>query len=303
MARLLFPTDESWYDELRIISSYYEAELENTLISHIETIFPDYVAIKYKRDVHTPSGGQGRAPDMALIKRDYSDWWIVEVELGHHDLGHVKSQVEVFANGDYNSVQVVKYIKSKDVNNELRIEKLQEMVVNCQPKVLVIVDEHDMQWKETLEQLGALIFIFQVFKSKVGHRAFRLNGHYPFIFESKSHCRFHPSLPNMLEVIDPGWLVDGLIRSFRSSQKLGFFTKEFWIRMLGLESETSMSQQTELLKDKELEVDFLGKISRWKIILSKDKIYLKAIGVNKVDVNSTYYLSCDDRFKIYLRPN
>ena len=74
MAKIILPLDESsWYDELKVVSSYYETELENTILSHVETVFPNYIAIAYKRDIYAPGVAQGRTPDLALINIDYSD--------------------------------------------------------------------------------------------------------------------------------------------------------------------------------------------------------------------------------------
>ena len=302
MARILFPTDETWYDELKVISSYYEAELENTILSHVETVFPNYITIPYKKDVYTAAGGQGRAPDLALINKDYSDWWIVEVELGEHTLDHVKTQIDVFVNGNYNAFEVAKYIKTKDVTGVLNIGNLRTMVGNSQPKVLVIVDEHDANWKTELETLGALMCVFQVFKSKAGHRAYRLNGHYPFIFENNSHCRFIKSPPNMLEIIDPTWFIAGLEKTYvPPTENSNIFSKKFWRNKLNLNKTKPIA--VDYFKDRELDIDFLGKVSKWKVIKGKTNILLKAIGVNKVDVSGTYMLYSDTDFKLYLKPN
>lgn len=302
MARILFPIEESWFDELKVISSYYESELENTILSHVETVFPNYIAIPYKKDVHAPGVAKGRTPDLALINKDYSDWWIIEVELGEHDLKHVKAQVDVFVNGTYNPYEVSKYIKTKDDQGRLNLKSLQKMIQNYQPNVMVIVDEHVAAWKDDLEKLGAKICVFQVFKNKDGHRAYRLNGHYPFIFAYNSHCKFLKSPPNMLEVLNPEWFIRGLRESYIVPKKrFGLFSKEFWTKRSN--SAGSGEIQNNFLKDREVEVDFQGKISRWKVISTKDKTILKAIGMNMVDVNGSYQLHADDNFNLFLKPN
>ncbi len=301
MARILFPIEESWFDELKVVSSYYESELENTILSHVETVFPNYVAIPYKKDIYASGVSQGRAPDLALINKDYSDWWIVEVELEGHDLKHVKSQVNVFVNGSYNSYEVAKYIKTKDKQHLLNVENLQKMIGDFQPNVMVIVDEHVAAWKEDLEKLGAKICVFQVFKNKEGHRAYRLNGHYPFIFTNDSHCKFLKSPPNILEVQSPEWFIQGLKRSYTPSKKrFDWFSKESWASLFLNQATDS---ETDFLKDREIEIDFIGKISRWQLLDYDDKILLKAIGMNMVDVNGNYRLYADEYFNLFLKPN
>jgi hypothetical protein len=303
MAKILLPLDDSsWYDELKVVSSYYETELENTILSHVETVFPNYVAIPYKRDIYAPGVAQGRAPDLALINKDYSDWWIIEVELGEHDLKHVLSQVEVFSNGNYNAFEVAKYIKSKDTSGILNVIELQKMIGKHQPQVMVIVDEHVEDWKADLEKLEVKICVFQVFKSKIGHRAYRLNGHYPFLFTNDSHCKFIKSPPNILEIQDPQWFVTGLQNSYLpTKEKSSFFTKKFWTELFSFKTDTEIP--IDYLKDREVEIDFLGKVSRWKVMNIKNKIMLKAIGANMVDVNGTYRMYADKNFNLYLKPN
>lgn len=298
MARILFPSDEGWYDEMKIISSYYETELEDMILSHVESVFPNHITVKFKKDIYTSSGGQGRAPDLALINKDYSEWWIVEVELDKHSLEHVKSQIEVFVNGEYNSFEIAKYIKNKDHTKTLELKKLQEMIVKTQPKVLIIVDDHDPEWKKEFDPLNVLICVFQVFKSKFGLQAYRLNGDYPFIFnEDSSHCQYINSPPNMLEVKEPKWFLD-LLRSMpEPTKKYSIFSKEFW-------TAKKTSSQSDLLKDKEIEIDFLGRVSKWKLIITnRGKVYLKAIGINKVPIINTYMLYADPAKRLYLIQN
>ena len=300
MARILFPSDESWYDEMKVISSYYETELENMILSHVETVFPNYITIKFKKDIYTSSGGQGRAPDLALVNKDYSDWWIIEVELDKHTIDHVKSQIEVFVNGEYNSFEIAKYIKSQDHTKTLDLAKLQSMVGRIQPKVLIIVDEHDAEWKIELEKLNALICIFQVFKSKHGLQAYRLNGDYPFTFnENKSHCRYIKSPPNMLEVINPDWLIQLLQKANEKKKKASFFSKEYWSSL----GKSNSSIHSTSLKDVELEIDFLSKLSKWKVIHTEKGFYLKAIGINKVPIINSYLLYADASSKLYFKIN
>lgn len=304
MARFFLPiNDPTWFDELKIISSYYESELENTIQSHIETVFPEYIAIPYKKDIYAPGVAQGRAPDLALIRKDYSDWWIVEVELEGHSIKHVKAQVECFLNGTYNSFEVAKYIKSKDNDNLLNFDNLQVMINNHQPKVMIIVDDHVADWKDELKKLDVKICVFQVFKSTVGHRAYRLNGQYPFIFSNESHCKFLKTPANLLEVLEPDWFVKGLERSYiLPKNRSSFFSKEYWLRLVEF-GENQNLNQIDYLKDREVEIDFEGKLSRWKVIENKNKILLKAIGVNILDVNGNYRLYANSNFKLFIKPN
>jgi hypothetical protein len=176
------------------------------------------------------------------------------------------------------------------------------MISNYQPKVMVIVDEHVAHWREELQKLGVIICVFQVFKSNSGHRAYRLNGQYPFIFTNDSHCKFIKSPPNILELQTPDWFLKGLEKTYSPpKEKYSFFSKEYWMHLF---PQRRMNvTPIDYLKDREVEIDFLGKLSKWKVIKIKEKILLKAVGVNMLDVNGNYRLYSDKYFKLFIKPN
>src|SRR3990170_5463553 len=97
MAKILVPSEESWYDELNTIAYYYEADYENLLKQHIGKIFPDFYTFNFKYPISSP-GRKDRKPDMALLKKDLTEWWLIELELGGHPITHIREQVEVFTN-------------------------------------------------------------------------------------------------------------------------------------------------------------------------------------------------------------
>jgi hypothetical protein len=322
MAKLLFPSEDPWFDELRIISSYSEAELEKMIMSHVDTVFPNYVTIPFKKPLSIPGATKGRAPDLAIISVDYSEWWIIEVETEGDNLSHVKSQVEVFAKYDYNSYEIAKYIVSK--SDLLDIKKVLEMVKDVKPKVLVMVDELTEEWEKELTKAGATICIFQVYKNKEGAHAFRIHGKYPKIFkETKSHCEFIKSPANTIIVHEPEWLITALpplptnqeILAEKVSEEMHQVISE---EEVGKATEAALGEATEKLTEeadktfspapqsvdgREVEIEFVGKLSKWKIILDEDKLYLKSVGINKVPVINTYTLYTDDSLKLYLQHN
>ena len=112
MAKLLITKERSWYDELKEISSYYEAELESLIRQHVSHTFPDFFTVKYTRVINAENY-KPKKPDLAMIRKDYKEWWIVEVEREYHTLDHILDQVTVFTNGDYNPVAVADYIYKK----------------------------------------------------------------------------------------------------------------------------------------------------------------------------------------------
>ncbi|HMJ69648.1 MAG TPA: hypothetical protein VK508_12160 [Cyclobacteriaceae bacterium] len=301
MARLLFPSDDPWFDELKIISSYSESELEKMILSHVDTVFPNYVTIPFKKVLNIPSVKKGKAPDLAIISRDYKEWWIIEVETDEDDLVHVKSQLQVFTSYDYNNYEVAKYMHSKDETKFLQLNELIKMVRDIKPQVLVMVDEVSEVWNDEIKKLGATICVFQVYKNKDGSHAFRINGDYPKILSNKkSHCEFLKSPGNTLRVNDPDWLIAG-IKGQVILQKRSFnlFSGTDWSNLF----KSKTSSLPVVIDGREIEVDFVGKVSKWRVIQDEEKLYLKPIGNNKVPVVNTYQLYSDSSFKLYLKHN
>lgn len=191
-----------WYDELSIVGSYYESEYEQIILSHVETVFPEYYTFPYKRIIYDDKGGTAK-PDLAMIRKDYKEWYIVEVELEKHDFNHVKKQVKIFTNGIYDK-ETAEYIQNNQ--DYLNKDKLLTLIKTKQPSVLVIVDGQQNAWVEELEKYKSIMCVFQVFKNAKNELLYRLNGEYPDVFIKHSHCYFEKTMPNNLKILEPGIL-------------------------------------------------------------------------------------------------
>jgi len=268
MARILVTSDQSWYDELAVITSYYESEFERKIRQHIAYVFPDYHTISFKLKVEAEMR-EPKIPDLVMISKEYKDWWIVEVELSGHSLDHVKDQVIVFSEGTYNRFRVAEYISDKckkEIDIDIDIEKLKELIKNQQPKVLVIVDEPKPEWETKLSKYGTNICVFQVFKNIKGDESFRLDGKYPEVAHSESHCRYHDKMPNMLVVLSPEIL--------------------------------------DIHENEDMEINYNGKTIKWKRIDDNGSVFLKLIGgINPVPTNKTYVLFKDAHNRFILKLN
>jgi hypothetical protein len=272
MARILVTSEESWYDELAIITSYYESEFERKIRQHIASVFPDYYTISFKLTVEAEQR-EPKKPDLAMIRKDYKDWWIVEVELGGHTLDHVREQVIVFREGIYNRYKVAEYIfkKCKTENSiNLDEEKLIEMIKAQQPNVLVIVDDAKPDWEAQLKKYDVQVCIFQVFLNTNGYESYRLDGKYPEVAHSESHCRYDPKIPNMLIVLSPTILDKNGNEDGRD----------------------------------EIKICYNGKMSKWKRIDDNGAVYLKSIGkINPIPIRDSYVLFVDAHGRYNLKLN
>lgn len=200
MARVLVKVDNNWYDELASVSNYYEADIESRILDHAETTFKGYVVLPFKKIIND-SGGRSSTPDLVLIREDYSDWYIVEVELYKHGREHPEKQIDVFLDGMYKSADLVPYLLGK--KNTLDATLLKKLIDTKQPGVLVIVDGPYANWIEDFRK-KVLVCIFEVYKNTAGTELFRLKGDYPYIVTGETHLKEHPSF--MYEIIDVQFL-------------------------------------------------------------------------------------------------
>ncbi|MDP8240506.1 MAG: hypothetical protein P9X24_15550 [Candidatus Hatepunaea meridiana] len=269
MARLLFNAEPRWYEEWSLVASYYEAEFERTLREHMEYVFPDYITIRFGGFTIYSNSPKGRRADLAMINRDYKDWWIVEVEKSTDDFKHVLSQVEVFSQGIYNSIVATDYIIEQVEREEKEMldpGKLREMIKTKRPSVLVIVDEPKPKWEKDLKKYNARLCEFQVFKNTNGLEAYRLSGKYPEIFFSDSHCRFHKTVNNLLEILSPEIFEDP--------------------------------------SERNIEIRYNEKIIVWDKIHDGGSVFLRLNGnFNPLQVNKSYVLHKDSQGKYVLKLN
>ncbi|MFC1981398.1 hypothetical protein ACFLVN_04045 [Chloroflexota bacterium] len=157
MSRILVASEARWYEEQNVIASYYEAEFERKIRQQVSAVFPDYYTSSFKIEIQTDQK-EPRKPDLAMVHKQFKDWWIAEVELIGHPLSHVIDQVSVFIQGNYNSIRIADYLKQKNIEENsvaLDYNKLREMIFYQQPKILVIVDEQQSDWESELSKHGA----------------------------------------------------------------------------------------------------------------------------------------------------
>jgi hypothetical protein len=257
----------SWYEELSVVSSYSEGAYEDKIKQYSETLFTEYYTIRFKAKVK--AGSITKIPDLALISKDYTTWWVVEVELAGHSVSHVVEQVEVFRTGSYNAVSLVKYIRqvfTEEIPSVvLDDQKLERLITDVPPSILVIVDEPTEEWRSALRQVGAYLCDLQVFKNTERNEAYKLGGDYPSIFLSSTHLKFHKYARNTLELISG----EELIKPLPSGA--------------------------------EVVLTYKGKTSKWSVDLVDGKTYIKCLGqICPLHIGNDYVLKYDQsgRFSI-----
>jgi hypothetical protein len=113
MARLLIPPKARWYDELRLVAYYREKDLEASIHQHAKAFFPHHYVFPFKKEVISNSTDEAKAGDLAVIRRDFSEWCVIEIEMYGHGLKHVLEQVRVFKDARYNVPEVAEYVRQQ----------------------------------------------------------------------------------------------------------------------------------------------------------------------------------------------
>ena len=268
MSRILNPSTSQWYDELKAVAYYSESELERWIHQHAKALFPHHYMIPFKKEVASKRTAEIKKPDFALIRRDFSAWVVVEVELEEHTLDHVLGQTRVFLEGDYNLSEITQYVRDqfkKFHTKDVPLSKLKNLFKSGSPTVLVIADEHAEEWKKELGKLGVEYCIFEIYKNVSGRYVYRIYGDYPTVIASKAHCRPHKSLPNLIEVIG-----DFTFTQISTEGSVGIFYDEM--------------------------------LTKWTHFKDQGKQYLRFVGKsNPLSPNDTYGLIRDKSNKYYFK--
>jgi hypothetical protein len=181
----------------------YETDFERLLMSQSSHLYPEFHLVKFNFLVSSEYGS-GR-PDLALIDKSYRSWWVVEVELGSHNLrSHVEEQVAIFSCGSYGR-EAARYLQDRcpflDGNS------LGDLMQGAPPRVLVIVNQPRPDWSPTLSRWDALLAVVELFRDNNNNVILRVNGEHPRRNDKfLTTCRIDPLLRKSLVIDAPAAL-------------------------------------------------------------------------------------------------
>jgi len=268
MSRILIAGDGRWYDELRAVAYYYESDVERWILQHASSVFPYHFVFPFKKDIFSRATGASKIPDLALIRRDFAGWAIVEVELRRHDLNHVLDQTRVFADGRYNAPEIAEYARQQLLRfcqKTTSLRRLTNLFSSEAPSILVMADVHATDWQEELNRNGVDFCVFEVYKSVAGRYVYRTFGQYPAVVAEEAHIRRDPSISNLFEVLGP-------------------FTFK------------------KVAADGRVEVKFEEFLTRWILFQDAGRQYLRFVGTsNPLSPNDAYGLFRDKSHRYFFR--
>lgn len=217
-----------WFQEVAPRSYYNEGDLERAIIHNLEIIFPEYKALPFKKKLKDISRNKENTPDLVMVKKDYENWYLIEVELGGHPVAHVVDQITTFYNCNYSNDHA-QYIYEKS-KKALNLNKLTNMINSKTPELMVIVNEPKPEWSRELSPFKCKSCVFQIYHNNSGDPLYRLEGEHPLIKTDFCHCKYQNSLPYVIEVLDKSFL-DGHNIDNGALLEIGFKGKNFrWKR-------------------------------------------------------------------------
>ncbi len=221
--------NDVWYHEVAPRSYYLEEDLERSIIQNLEIIFPAYKAFLFKKTlIDATNPNQKNKPDLAMVKDDYSEWYIIEVELGKHQKSHVVDQLRTFYNCNYNNDHADYMFTQRP---DLNLQRLKQMVAANPPELMVIVNEPKPDWETDLKALNCKACVYQIYHDFNGNTIHRLNGEHPYIKIDFCHCRYQKTAPYTIEVLDNLGMLDSHGISNGSSFDIEYNGKIFkWTR-------------------------------------------------------------------------
>jgi hypothetical protein len=149
----------------------YEMEFENEVAKALSCVRPEYLCVPF----HGTFEFEGRRfrPDLALVAKDGSHWFIIEVELLGHSLDlHVLPQVRAFRYGEWHEDCVTSLAKSLNLDEE-HVRSIMEFIPRS---VVVVTNKWAAKWEDQLLGLGVQLVTVSVFRGPDGTVAYEVDG-------------------------------------------------------------------------------------------------------------------------------
>lgn len=148
-----------------------EAEFENKVAKTLACVFPEYWCIVFSGGFRLDT--QVYRPDLALVARNYSHWFVVEVELVSHSFDrHVLPQVRAFQYGVPLSDAAAQLAKELSISRSHAATLISHVPRN----VAVVANQRRASWETSLRAHTIQLLTVSAFRSPSGTEALELDG-------------------------------------------------------------------------------------------------------------------------------
>lgn len=156
-----------------------ETEFEAITLRAFGCIYPQYQCVVFGgRFLHE---GDYRKPDLAMIARDRSHWFVVEVELLSHSLeGHVLPQVQAFRYGE--PQRECAGILSRELG--IDIGEAATLISRVPRAVVVVANRTRADWENMIRAHQGQFLVVTRFEGPTGREAFEVSGSLAAVKES-----------------------------------------------------------------------------------------------------------------------
>lgn len=156
-----------------------ETEFEAITLRAFGCIYPQYQCVVFGGRFFYE--GEYRKPDLAMIARDRSHWFVVEVELVSHSLeGHVLPQVRAFRYGEPQSECAT--IVSREL--DLDLGEAATLISRVPRAIVVVANRLRVDWEHAVRAHQGQLVVVTRFASPAGREAFEVAGSLAAIKES-----------------------------------------------------------------------------------------------------------------------
>lgn len=153
-------------------SQFSEAEFEIEVIKALGCVFPDYFCSRFRGDFSLE--GKIRTSDLALIHKDFTHWFVLEVEIFSHSLeGHVLPQVRCFRYGEPLQSCITSLCNGFAGLDRSRAEVLLRYVPRS---VAVVVNRYSPKWVDYLNGVDVQMLAVSTFRESKGNTAYEIEG-------------------------------------------------------------------------------------------------------------------------------
>ncbi|HWM46201.1 MAG TPA: hypothetical protein VNR11_04730 [Xanthobacteraceae bacterium] len=148
-----------------------ETEFELIVAKALICIYPKYHCIPFGGTFKLE--GNISRPDIALVAKDMSHWFVIEVELVSHSLeGHVLPQIRTFRYGEPQNDCVSVLAKALSMDRA----QMQTFVLTVPRSVAVIANKRHRDWEIALRSLQVQLLAVSAFNSPNGQQAVEIDG-------------------------------------------------------------------------------------------------------------------------------
>jgi hypothetical protein len=168
------------YFELVDPASYSEAEYEIQVVKALRRVYPNHYCFPFRGSFAL--NGQRRIADLAMVHKNYTHWFVIEVELISHSLeNHVLPQVQCFSFGEAEDSCIATICTNL---KGIKVHEAAALLRFVPSAVAVVVNRFDQEWASCLKALNVQLITLEIYKSADDRLGHKLNGTLQVVQES-----------------------------------------------------------------------------------------------------------------------